>query len=112
MLWPGLSIQALAKPSAFSALNDNNDRVLVLVQLNGGNDGLNTLIPLDQYDNLFAARSNIMIPEAKILSGSDTLGFHPSMEGMKILFDEARLGIVQNVGYPNQNRSHFRSIEV
>ena len=112
MLWPGLSIQALAKPSAFNALNDNNDRILVLVQLNGGNDGLNTLIPLDQYDNLFNARSNIIIPEAKILEGPDTIGFHPSMEGMKTLYDEGRLGIVQNVGYSNQNRSHFRSIEI
>ena len=56
------------------------DRKLVLVQLNGGNDGLNTLVPLDQYANLQKARPNIIIPESKLLSLENSLGLHPSLE--------------------------------
>ncbi len=108
----GLGLSAMAKPFLFNAINDENDRVLILIQLSGGNDGLNTIIPLDQYDNLFRARENVIIPENQILPGTDTIGFHPSMTGMKQLFDDQLMSIVQSVGYPNQNRSHFRSIEV
>lgn len=108
----GLGLSALAKSGLFSALDDESDRVLILVQLNGGNDGLNTYIPLDQYDHLVNARSNILIPENNILPVTDTLGFHPNLGGLKALYDEGRIGLVQSVGYPNQNRSHFRSIEI
>ena len=92
-----------------------NDKVLVLVQLNGGNDGLNTLIPLDQYTNLTAARSNIMIQESKVpkLKGFNKTGFHPSMTGMLNLFNnESSLNIIQAVGYPSPNFSHFRSTDI
>ncbi|GJM35699.1 MAG: hypothetical protein DHS20C18_47000 [Saprospiraceae bacterium] len=112
VLLNGLSLSALAKPSIFNAVNNDSDRVLVLIQLSGGNDGLNTVVPLDQYDNLQNARSNIILPESSILSLTDTVGLHPKMTGLKSLYDDGRLGIVQSVGYPNQNRSHFRSIEI
>lgn len=108
----GLGLSAMAKPLLFGGVEDDNDRVLVLIQLAGGNDGLNTIIPLDQYANLFKARENIIIPENRILEGTDTIGFHPNMIGMKRLFDDHQLSIIQSVGYPNQNRSHFRSIEI
>ncbi len=90
------------------------DNVLVLVQLNGGNDGLNTLIPLDQYENLTKARPDVILPENKVLSlkGIDGTGIHPSMEKMKNMYDDGKLHVLQSVGYPNQNYSHFRSTDI
>ncbi len=108
----GLGISSLAMPSIASAANGDSDRVLVLIQLNGGNDGLNTIIPLDQYSNLAAVRNNVLIPESSVLSLTDTVGMHPNMTGMKNLYDEGKLNIIQSVAYPNQNRSHFRSMDI
>lgn len=108
----GMSISAMAKPYLFDPTDGAEDRVLVLVQLNGGNDGLNTLIPLDQYSKLFNARQSIIVPENKVLSIEGSLGFHPNMDGMRDLYQDGKIGIVQSVGYPNQNRSHFRSTEI
>ena len=90
------------------------DNVLVLVQLNGGNDGLNTLIPLDQYANLTTARPDVYIPENKVLAldGIDGTGIHPSMSKMRDMYDNGKLRIMQSVGYPNQNFSHFRSTDI
>jgi uncharacterized protein (DUF1501 family) len=91
----------------------NNDRILVIVQLGGGNDGLNTVLPLDQYSNLAAARPNVLIPDTSALRlGSFQTGFHPVMTGMKTLYDQQRLTVVQNVGYTNPNFSHFRSTDI
>ncbi|MFN7119276.1 MAG: DUF1501 domain-containing protein [Saprospiraceae bacterium] len=112
MLVNGMSVSALAKPLLFDTFNLESDRVLVLIQLSGGNDGLNTVIPLDQYRNLFSVRPKIIIPEAKTLKIDHNIGLHPSLAGMKSLYDEGKLSIVQSVGYPNQNRSHFRSMEI
>lgn len=112
LFFQGTKLNASAKPLLFNQLEDENDRVLVLIQLNGGNDGLNTLIPLDQYDNLFRAREAIIVPESSTLNISDTLGFHPVMTGVQEMFQEGKVGIIQNIGYPNQNRSHFRSTEI
>lgn len=88
------------------------DRVLVLIRLNGGNDGLNTLIPLDQYDNLVIQRQNVLIPEGFIIPISSTNGLHPSMTGVASLFNDGKAAVIQNVGYPEQNRSHFRSTDI
>ncbi|MBR9861036.1 DUF1501 domain-containing protein [bacterium] len=92
----------------------DTDRVLVLIQMNGGNDGLNTVIPLDQYSQLSAARSNVLIPENKVLGldGYSETGLHPAMSGMRNMFNDGKVNIVQNVGYPNQNYSHFRSTDI
>ena len=108
----GLSLNTLAKSRLFSAVDDDTDRVLVLIQLNGGNDGLNTLIPLDQYSQLVNLRNNIIIPENSVLEIDNELGFHPEMTGMKELYDQGLLKAVQSVAYPNQNRSHFRSTDI
>lgn len=108
----GMSLSALAKPMLFQSMENDTDRVLVLVQLNGGNDGLNTLVPLDQYSNLYNARPNIILPESALLPFTDTLGLHPKMAGMKELYEEGYMGVIQSVGYPNPNRSHFRSMEI
>jgi uncharacterized protein (DUF1501 family) len=88
------------------------DRVLIIIRLNGGNDGLNTVIPRDQYANLAIQRNNILIPEPSVLPLTTEVGLHPVMGGMKGMFDQGKMGIIQNVGYPEQNRSHFRSMDI
>ena len=112
VLLNGLPLSAVGRSSFFPSFNDDSDRVLVLVQMNGGNDGLSMIIPRDQYSELFNARSNVLIPENSILPVTDEVGFHPVMTGLRSLYDEGHVGIVQSVGYPNQNRSHFRSSDI
>ncbi|MFY9241625.1 MAG: DUF1501 domain-containing protein [Polaribacter sp.] len=107
----GFPIFAKDKPKEYQFLAENNN-VLVLIQLQGGNDGLNTVFNLNQYDNLQSVRSNIIIPETDLLTIDGATRFHPSMTGIKEIWDQEKLGIIQNVGYPNQNRSHFRSTDI
>jgi uncharacterized protein (DUF1501 family) len=94
-----------------SILN-TTDRVLVLIQLSGGNDGLNTVIPLDQYSTYDSLRSNISIPEGSAIKLNNSTGLHPSMTGIKTLFDEGKIALVQGVSYPNPNFSHFRATDI
>ncbi len=108
----GFGMGFLPKSSFFNLVDPNSDRILVLVQLDGGNDGLNTLIPLDQYSTLSAVRQGIIIPESSVLNLYDHVGLHPSMTGFKSLFDEGKLLAIQGVSYPDQNRSHFRSTDI
>ncbi len=107
---PGSSswMRLLANPA------NEHGRVLVLVRLDGGNDGLNTVIPLDQYDNLANARPHVVIPEQNVLAldGYDKAGLHPVMWGIRDLFNEGKIKVVQSVGYPNQDFSHFRSSDI
>lgn len=91
------------------------DRVLVLVQLGGGNDGINTVVPLDQDSAYMNARPNIALPLSGtngVLRLNDRTGLHPAMTGMKSLWDEGKLNIVQGVCYPNPNLSHFRATDI
>ncbi len=88
------------------------DRVLVLVQLGGGNDGINTVIPLNQDSAYMNARPNIAIPLNEVLTLRDDVGLHPVMTGMKDLYDQGKLSIVQGVSYPNPNLSHFRATDI
>lgn len=101
-----------SKRSSSSFFGGNNDKILVLVQLQGGNDGLATVFDAGQYANLSAVRNNILIPENSILNFHNEYGFHSAMQGMKDVWNMESLGIIQNVGYPNQNRSHFRSTDI
>lgn len=89
-----------------------DDRVLVLVQLNGGNDGLNMVVPLDQYSLYQTLRSNIAIPESRALRLSPDVGLHPAMTGLKGLYDSGRLSVIHGVSYPNPNLSHFRATDI
>jgi uncharacterized protein (DUF1501 family) len=107
----GLRLNAVPFPFMMSGGNDN-DRVLVLVQLNGGNDGLNTVIPKDQFSAMSQLRSNIMIPESSVLTIEDKVGLHPSMSLMKDMYLDGKMEIIQGVAYPNQDRSHFRSSDI
>jgi uncharacterized protein (DUF1501 family) len=103
-------------PMLDSALlaSSNTDRVLVIIQLSGGNDGLNTVIPLSEYSKYYNARTNIAIQENKVLSlkGFDATGIHPAMTAMQNLFSEGKLNIVQSVGYPQPSFSHFRATDI
>ncbi|HMR42769.1 MAG TPA: DUF1501 domain-containing protein [Saprospiraceae bacterium] len=108
----GLNIGVLPRSSFFKLLNPDNDKVLVIIQLQGGNDGLNMVLPLDKYENLANARANILIPENEALQLVPETGLHPAMTGLKSLFDDAKLTIVHSAGYPDQNRSHFRSTDI
>ncbi len=99
--------QSLAKAAT------ENNKVLVLIYLQGGNDGLNTVIPLDQLSALNQTRSNIVLPDNKLLPLTNTdVALHPSLSGLRSLFEEDRLRVIQSVGYPEQNFSHFRSIDI
>jgi uncharacterized protein (DUF1501 family) len=95
---------------------DANDNILVVIQLAGGNDGLNMVLPLDQYAAYSATtlRGSIAIPEDKILKLKDTpqTGLHPSMTGLQRLYDEGKLSIVHSAGYPNPSFSHFRASDI
>ena len=108
----GMNLSPIRKSALLDALNPDSDRVLVLVQLIGGNDGLNMLVPLDYYDTLANVRPNVILPENSLESIGFDLAFHPVMTGARSLFDNAKLGIVQGVAYPDQNRSHFRSTDI
>jgi uncharacterized protein (DUF1501 family) len=89
------------------------DRVLVVVQMDGGNDGLNMVLPLDQYTNLAAARANILIPDTSaLLLGNYPTGLHPAMTGLKSLYDQQKLCVVQGVSYASAVQSHFRSSDI
>ncbi|MFY0598863.1 MAG: DUF1501 domain-containing protein [Cyclobacteriaceae bacterium] len=88
-------------------------RILVMIYLQGGNDGLNTVIPLEYFSELNQVRPEVVLKESSLsrLSKSN-LAFHPSLDGFKSLYDEDRLVVIQNVGYPEQNFSHFRSTDI
>ena len=85
--------------------------ILILIQLAGGNDGLNTVIPYTN-DYYYQARPTLGIKGDQVLKLSDTLGLNPAMTGFKSLFDAGHLSVINGVGYPNPNRSHFRSTEI
>jgi uncharacterized protein (DUF1501 family) len=91
-----------------------NDHILVLVQLIGGNDGINMVIPIDMYANYYNARTNVAIPQSKILrlDGTDKSGLHPAMTEMQNMYNNGKVSIVQSAGYENQNFSHFRSTDI
>jgi len=88
------------------------NKILVLIQLNGGNDGLNTVIPLSIYGEYAQARGSLAIPEKKALKLVDGIGLHPSLAGLQSLYYNGQLGIIQNVGVENPDFSHFRAGDI
>src|SRR5205814_7630371 len=86
-------------------------RVLVVVQLDGGNDGLNTVVPFND-DDYRKARPRLQIGEKTVLKIDDRVGFHPALSGFAKLLEARQLAVVQSVGYPNPNRSHFESMAI
>ncbi len=100
---------AAAAPSSHEA--GGKDTVLVVVELTGGNDGLNTVVPFKdpEYARL---RPTLRLPEAQLKKVNDQLGLHPSLDGLAEVLQDNALCIVQGVGYPNPNQSHFRSMDI
>src|ERR1043165_7065125 len=87
------------------------NKVLVVLQLSGGNDGLNTVIPV-RNDIYYRLRPRLGIEKEKSLLITDEVGLHPSLSSLKELYDDGSLGILNAVGYPNPDRSHFRSMDI
>ena len=107
----GLAVagEARNETKPLSGLKDN--RVLVVVQLAGGNDGLNTLVPFAD-DNYYKLRPRLGIDAKKVLRLDDRVGLHPEMMELHKLFKDGGLAVVPNVGYPNPSRSHFRATDI
>ena len=114
----GYSVKALNANSplvqALIGTGTDTDHVLVIIQLSGGNDGLNMVIPINTYSLYNAARTNIAIPENKILklNGYANTGLHPAMTGLQTMYNDTKLKVIQAVGYPQPNFSHFRATDI
>lgn len=107
-------VTALANSPLMNALsNTETDRVLVIVRLAGGNDGLNTIIPLAEYGTYASYRPDIAIPETDVISlGAGEYGLAPTLASFEPLWLDGNMKIAQSVGYPNQSLSHFRSSDI
>lgn len=119
----GIPIRLMAENSLTRmAGQSTNDRVLIILQLHGGNDGLNSIIPVEAYDLYYQWRANIaipaknslrkMIPLDTTLPSAAQVGLHPDMIAMKDLYDRGRMAVVQGVSYKNNNGSHFRGRDI
>src|SRR5438128_1237749 len=100
-------LKALETRSAVPAGN----KVVVILQLSGGNDGLNTVIPV-RNDLYYRSRPKLGIDKSASLLLTDETGIHPSLTALKDVYDDGGLGILNSVGYPNPDRSHFRSMDI
>ncbi|MFZ2897820.1 MAG: DUF1501 domain-containing protein [Saprospiraceae bacterium] len=89
----------------------SQNRILIVIQLSGGNDGLNTIIPY-RNDLYYENRPGLAIPKDELLPVHDELGLHPSLSPLRELYDQGWLSVVNSVGYPNPDRSHFRSMDI
>lgn len=107
----GISMPGFLASTARAAGTMSDERILVVVQLSGGNDGLNTVVPYED-DRYHALRPTLRVGKGQVHALDDALGLHPSMGALKGMYDEGNLSVVMNVGYPNPNRSHFRSMDI
>lgn len=114
-------IKAMLKSSKLLENCDYSGRRLVLINLSGGNDGLNTIVPINQYDIYKNLRPTIGLPNTganafinldNTLSLGDQVGLNPALTGFKDLYDKGWMRMVQGVGYPTQNKSHFASTDI
>jgi uncharacterized protein (DUF1501 family) len=113
---------ALFKSAGMTTCPNVNAKKIVLVQLSGANDGLNTVVPLNQYDAYAALRPNIKLNNAGQTNGvinldttlplANQIGLHPALTGFKSLYDRGLMRVVQGVGYPSQDKSHFKSTDL
>lgn len=111
-----LATATLMVPKFLKAFEGGNmvpsgNKVVVILQLSGGNDGLNTVIPV-RNDLYYKARPKLGIEKTKALSLTDEAGLHPALKGFKELYDDGSMAIMNSVGYPNPDRSHFRSMDI
>ncbi|MCS7000218.1 MAG: DUF1501 domain-containing protein [Bacteroidota bacterium] len=111
----GLPIHAIGRTRVLDTLwrvLSTTDRVLVLIQLNGGNDGINTVIPLDQLSAYYRVREHVALPESSLLPITNSAALHPAMTEIQRMYNEGMVTIIQGVAYPNTNLSHFRSTDI
>ncbi|MBL0743800.1 DUF1501 domain-containing protein [Chryseolinea lacunae] len=120
----GIPIRVLGESTSLArmAAASGNDRVLIILQMHGGNDGLNCLIPVEKYDEYHSRRANIAIPAKNslrkyipldtTLPADVQVGLHPDMLAMKGMYDQGRVAFVQGVSYKNNNGSHFRGRDI
>lgn len=107
----------ISEPASLESSIDNSN-VLVLIQLKGGNDGLNTFVPINQYDKYASIRPTIRIKEKRLIRLDNTLatnqrlGLHPNLGALKNQYDNGRMSIIQSVSYPNTDLSHFKSSDL
>jgi uncharacterized protein (DUF1501 family) len=106
-----LMLPEFLKAFEAKAMVPPGNKVVVVLQLSGGNDGLNTVIPA-RNDLYYKARPRLAIEFSKSLLLDDEIGLHPALDGFKELYDDGSLGIINSVGYPNPDRSHFRSMDI
>ena len=106
MLIPGF-----LKGFQYSPLAGNGNKVLIVVQLTGGNDSLNTVIPFNN-DIYYQSRPMIGIRKDAALTLTDEIGLNPALKGIKQMYDDGIVSIINGVGYPEPNRSHFRSMDI
>jgi len=105
------ALDALAADAAVQGVTGKDGTILVVLQMAGGNDGLNTVIPYAD-DAYHVARPRLRFSADQVLKINNHIALNPRLAGLKSLYDEGHLAIVQGVGYPNPNRSHFRSTEI
>ena len=91
--------------------SEKKDPVLVIVQLSGGNDFMNTLVPYNA-GHYYDARPLVGVPQDEVMPINDELGFNPAAERMKKMYDNGDVAVVQGIGYPNASRSHFRGMDI
>ena len=109
-----LLVPGFVKSAALSKLiseSSAGDKKLIVIQMSGGNDGLNTIIPY-QNDIYYKLRPSLAIKKSDVLTLTDELAMHKSLSGLKELFDKGYVSVINNVGYPNPDLSHFRSMDI
>ena len=111
-----LATASMMMPKFLKAFEKGNmvpagNKVVVVLQLSGGNDGLNTVIPI-RNDIYYRERPRLGIEKDKALRLTDEVGLHPALAGFREFYDDGSLGIINSVGYPNPDRSHFRSMDI
>src|SRR5579863_3294719 len=116
MVMPAIFSRGIASAHAQSIEGSHlaqaaTDRTLIVVQMAGGNDGLNTVVPFSDA-TYHTMRPTIGIPDAKVLPLDTRLGLHPNLASLKKIWDEGHLAIVEGVGYPNQSLSHFQAMDI
>ena len=105
-------IPSFLKPlEALASANVSGIRNLVIIQLSGGNDGLNTIVPYG-IDAYYQQRKTISIPRSELLTLNELHGFNPALASLREIYDQGWMSILNSVGYPNPDRSHFRSMDI
>src|ERR1700744_2683469 len=105
-------IPSFLKPFEAMAMGDlTGYKNLVIIQLSGGNDGLNTIIPYGN-DIYYQKRASIAINQTDVLKLNDMQGLNPNLSALKGIYDQGYMSIINSVGYPNPDRSHFRSMDI